>query len=340
MAKTASIRATAAAYQQVTTTESWCRLWARQNGVPFRVAISETQPNANANDFFLWDYDQRPFEIEGANLPIWVRADGPDLDIDIAAGGTDFDFVRGLYTGGRKGAFWLPSDKNGLFQNSAGTTPVAADDDPVGNMRDWSPNGLAITQSTANSRPAWKAAGYLQCDGTDDTMSVPTVGTTAFIHLHEGFGATTIFAVRRALVGTAVLWATKSTVSPRGSRITWLNTNRFSYDVGNGSTTVFSLAPTPTFAVDTWVVCCGTYISPFSRLYVNDVVTPIGSADTEQNAPANAGLPSNNAMNIMTSGANQNQLRVGPSMNIDRVLTDVERARVMRYFGRLVGLTL
>ena len=55
-------------------------------------------------------------------------------------------------------AFYLPEPAY-LFQDAAMTTPVTAANDPVGAMLDLSGNGYHLTQSTAGSRPLYKAAG-------------------------------------------------------------------------------------------------------------------------------------------------------------------------------------
>jgi hypothetical protein len=69
---------------------------------------------------------------------------------------------------------WLdPSDFSTLFQDAAGTTPVTADSDPVGLIRDKSGNGNHLSQSTAGSRPLYKApSGHsrIEGDGVDDYL--------------------------------------------------------------------------------------------------------------------------------------------------------------------------
>lgn len=73
-------------------------------------------------------------------------------------------------------AWYDPSDLSTLFQDSAGTTPVTADGDPVGLMQDKSGNGHHLTQATAASRPLYKVDSsgnpYLLFDGTDDWLKV------------------------------------------------------------------------------------------------------------------------------------------------------------------------
>jgi hypothetical protein len=78
-----------------------------------------------------------------------------------------------LFTGGVVGAWYDPSDLTTLFQDSAGTTPVTADSDPVGLMLDKSGNGNHLLQATAGLRPLYKTSGgkhWIEGDGTDDFL--------------------------------------------------------------------------------------------------------------------------------------------------------------------------
>lgn len=66
--------------------------------------------------------------------------------------------VRGtLFANSEPGVWYDPSDMTTLFQDSAGTTPVTAVEQPVGRMLDKSGNNLHATQSTSTSRPVLSA---------------------------------------------------------------------------------------------------------------------------------------------------------------------------------------
>lgn len=80
-----------------------------------------------------------------------------------------------LFADGEQGAWYDPSDLSTLFQDSAGTTPVTADGDPVGYMADKSGNGNHATQSIAASRPVYRTDGtlhWLEFDGVDDFIGL------------------------------------------------------------------------------------------------------------------------------------------------------------------------
>lgn len=61
--------------------------------------------------------------------------------------------VSQLFAAGEQGALYDPSDLSTLFQDSAGTTPVTAVEQPVGRMLDKSGRGNHATQSTTTKRP-------------------------------------------------------------------------------------------------------------------------------------------------------------------------------------------
>lgn len=77
-----------------------------------------------------------------------------------------------VFEGRGGGAWYDPSDLSTMWQDSAGTTPVVADDDPVGLMLDKSGNGNHLT-SSLTARPLWKTSGgisWLRFQGTNDVL--------------------------------------------------------------------------------------------------------------------------------------------------------------------------
>lgn len=98
---------------------------------------------------------------------------------------------RWWFQSGEQGVIFDPSNLATLFQDDAGTTPVTADDQLVGRIRDLSPNGNHLTQATTGAKPKYKTSGgrhWLLPDGLDDWM-----GSSAFawgsdqLTLIEGF---------------------------------------------------------------------------------------------------------------------------------------------------------
>lgn len=72
---------------------------------------------------------------------------------------------------------WLDAqDATTLFQDSAKTTAVVTNDDPVGGWADKSATGITAGQATADKKPLYKASGInglpsLLYDGSDDELN-------------------------------------------------------------------------------------------------------------------------------------------------------------------------
>ena len=71
--------------------------------------------------------------------------------------GTLWDYPFSLFANAEQGAWYDPSDFSTLYQDSTGTTPVTAVEQPVGRMLDRSGRGNHATQATSASRPVLRA---------------------------------------------------------------------------------------------------------------------------------------------------------------------------------------
>ena len=90
-------------------------------------------------------------------------------------------YPASLFAGGTEGAWYDPSDLSTLFQDSAGTTPVAASGQPVGLMLDKSGNGNHAVQTTSSKRPIYtegSGLAWLAFDGVDDAMVTGAIDFT------------------------------------------------------------------------------------------------------------------------------------------------------------------
>ena len=79
--------------------------------------------------------------------------------------------VLNWFAKGEQGAWYDPSDLTTLFQDSAGTTPVTAVEQPVGLMLDKSGRGNRAFQATAGNRPVLSARVNLLTKTEDFSVS-------------------------------------------------------------------------------------------------------------------------------------------------------------------------
>lgn len=84
-----------------------------------------------------------------------------------------------LFAAGEQGVWYDPSDFSTMFQDSAGTTPVTAVEQPVGRILDKSGRGNHATQATSASRPVLSArVNELLATATLATQNVTTRAAT------------------------------------------------------------------------------------------------------------------------------------------------------------------
>ena len=90
--------------------------------------------------------------------------------------------------GGGGAAAWTPADfetdlewwvkyPDGLYQDSAKTTPATVATDPVGNWEDKSGNGRDVKQATSTKRDVIEADSSIGFDGTADILVTDDLGT-------------------------------------------------------------------------------------------------------------------------------------------------------------------
>lgn len=75
------------------------------------------------------------------------------------------------------------SDISVLWQNSARTTPVTLDMDPIGGVTDKSGAGNHLSQATSSKKPTWRSGiqngqGLSRFDGVDDKLQSVVFGST------------------------------------------------------------------------------------------------------------------------------------------------------------------
>lgn len=96
------------------------------------------------------------------------------------------------FSGGQQGVWYDPADLTTLFQDSVGTIPVTAVEQPVGLMLDKSGRGNHAMQATAGNRPTLSArVNLLLATDTLSTQSVTTQATTYKLYF-TGSGSVTL----------------------------------------------------------------------------------------------------------------------------------------------------
>ena len=108
-----------------------------------------------------------------------------------------------LFLNGEVGVWYDPSDFSTMFQDSAGTTPVTAVEQPVGKILDKSGRGNHASQATTTKRPLLRQDGngkyYLYFDGVDDALATSAINFTATDKM-------TVFAgVRKLIAQNAIV---------------------------------------------------------------------------------------------------------------------------------------
>ncbi|MBP9803911.1 MAG: hypothetical protein KBE22_03250 [Candidatus Accumulibacter sp.] len=118
--------------------------------------------------------------------------------------------IEALFASGEQGAWYDPSDLSTMFQDSAGTTPVTADGQPVGLILDKSGRGNHASQATAAKRPLYKTSGglhWLQFDGVDDALATASIDFTSTDKMSVFSGSN-----RTSSTGDSILVELSSTV--------------------------------------------------------------------------------------------------------------------------------
>ena len=118
-----------------------------------------------------------------------------------------FDRPRGasigqmLFGAGEQGGWYDVSDMSTLFQDSAGTTPVTAVEQPVGRMLDKSGRGNHATQSTTTKRPVLsRRVNELLATTTLSTQSV-TTRAASYRLVFSGAGSVTLSGTASGVYG-------------------------------------------------------------------------------------------------------------------------------------------
>ena len=164
-----------------------------------------------------------------------------------------------LFRNSEQGVWYDPSDLSTLFQDSAGTTPVTAVEQPVGKILDKSGRGNHATQATAASRPVLSARVNLLTKSEDFSDAVwakfnTTITPNAVV---APDGTTTAYTLTAISGGYPSTFATTTVISDTSHTLSIFaksgTNNKCSLEF-RGVTT----APNATFNLDLGTVISGT----------------------------------------------------------------------------------
>lgn len=235
---------------------------------------------------------------------------------------------RALFGGGLLGGWYDPSDISTMFQNSNGTTAVAADGDPVGYIADRSGAGNHLIQATAGARPLYKTSGglsWLEFDGIDDQLV--RADTAAF---------------RNASMGVATVW--RPGRDTRDDHISSGNSSAFATNnwIVSNTTTLDVYGRTPASVLTSGVVASGSdYVSAvwadgatiFRQLNGGAVASDAGAFGTDDTTGFAVGGTLSGAPTYFLGRFYGGVVR-------NAAWTTAERTNLNTYLGRYAGLVL
>ena len=218
-------------------------------------------------------------------------------------------------------AWYDPSDLSTLWQDTAGTTPVTADGDPVARMDDKSGNARHLLQSTTSRCPLYKTDGalhWLASDGVDDWM-------------------------RCTGWSLAQPWDRVS-----GVRQATNVTNSRLYGPGSGSNVlIFPSGVSPALAMnDGATACSNSDFTVGTNRVMTDRHNGASSSLQADNLTAATGNPGTNTLNGLTlfGDQNTNTVAVGEwrfyGLALRSTFTADELALLKEYYAGKAGVTL
>lgn len=239
--------------------------------------------------------------------------------------------IKAMFLGGEKGVLYDLTDPGTLYQNTARTTLVAANGDPIASATDLSGNGAHAAQATTTSRPLFQ--GYADFDGVDDSWATPAIDFTATD------AVTVVASVRKANDNTAFIAELSANSSSNAGTFALMGSNSGltgyfwrSRGTSDSSVNTGSIYPAPNTSV---LSGQGDISSDTSILRVNG--TPYSSASDQ-----GTGSYGNRTIYIGRRGGATFPFggRIYRLMVIGRALTPTELALAEQWCAEPAGVTL
>jgi len=215
------------------------------------------------------------------------------------------------------GGWWDPADMSTLFQDSAGTTPVTAADQPVGRANDKSGNGSHLLQATGTQRPFLRNIGalwWLEFDGVDDFLQAAFTFDQPLTRINA--------AQQVSFVSAAKLWDGAAAVAKCQQTV-----------------------PEPQIEMNAGASLFSTDMTVGVNHVVSEVFQSTSSSLTIDNGTPASGDAGSVSPGGITIGANRNGSQQANilwfgGIAIGRALTSPETAQARSYFGAKAGLSL
>ena len=213
-----------------------------------------------------------------------------------------------------------------LFQDSAGTTPVASNNDPVGKWSDKMGNGNHIIQATAGKRPLYKTSQFgsfpaVHGDGVNDVL---TAATTTLAGSTGITIAAVIYAESKTAIGLVAAYDRSFNL------MGWFNTTGFPIIINDAGSSAGTADITG--AAHRMVGTIGATATPTVTLYIDDVAQTPGTGDLTIDNGKDLSLFA------MSDSTFPGTLRIGELVVYNRPLTGVEVGQLDTYFVNGWGL--
>lgn len=223
----------------------------------------------------------------------------------VIANAFSFNAVN-LFASGEQGVLYDLSNVSTIYQDSAGTTPVAASGDPIGKIMDLSGHGYNLLQPTAGKRPTYNITSGLKSarfNGSSSSMMA------AGVDMSTSTKCTIVVGITQNSGAASQMIAESGTGTPGGGFCAILN-NTATGSVGGGlgsggGAYVFPNGPestTPRVMVVTFEY------DPLAATYATQVAIRVGGVSVDETNAASAGTLTTAAFALrdLYFGARQN----------------------------------
>jgi hypothetical protein len=147
-------------------------------------------------------------EIVNGILTVTTRV-APDVDRTFVTADGMLTVVDGvgvmssIFADGTEGFYFDFSRLDRLWQDSAGTTPVASAGQNIGRALSLDPDAVVASQATTAAQPKWQTGGLARFDGSDDSL-LTTLTPGAAMSLMFKCKLTSLLAAGAYLTGSRV----------------------------------------------------------------------------------------------------------------------------------------